>query len=113
MAASNLLAWIIETNHLTGPNFKDWLRNLKIILSSKKIAYVLDQDLTPLPAHLTPDQRASHEKWLDDDNKVRCYVMSNELQCQHENMKTARQILSHLQELYDEQSCAVCYEMSK
>ena len=92
MSASNFLAKILETNRLTGLNFKDWLQNLKIILSFKKLVYVLDQDLHPLLVHLIADQRASHEKWLDDD-KVICYMltsMSNELQCQYEDMKTTR-----------------------
>ena len=93
MSASNLLARIFEINRLTGPNFKDWLWNLKIIVSSKKLAYILDQDLPPLPARPTADQRLSHEKWLDDDNKVRCYMLAsmfNKLQCQYEDMMTTR-----------------------
>ena len=72
MSASNLLAKILETNKLIGSNFKDWLWNLKVILSSEKLAYILDQDLPPLPTDLTADQRASHEKWLDDVKKFRC-----------------------------------------
>ena len=105
MSASNPLTRILETNRLIRPNFKDWLQNLKIILSSKKLAYILNQDLFSLPACPTVNQRASHEKWLDDGNKVRCYVlvsMSNELQCQYEDMTTARQMPTHLQELYGE-----------
>ena len=39
--------------------------------------------------------------------------MSNKLQQQYEDMKTTRQILTHLQELYDEQSRATLYEVSK
>ncbi|XP_073112285.1 uncharacterized protein [Elaeis guineensis] len=39
--------------------------------------------------------------------------MSNELQRQHEDMKTARQILTHLQELYGEPNHVACYEVSK
>ena len=37
MSTSNPLALILETNHLTGTNFKDWLKNLKIVLTSEKI----------------------------------------------------------------------------
>ncbi len=69
-----------------------------------------------LPARATNEQRETHAKWLDDDNKVRCYIlasMSNELQCQHESMKTAKEILDHLQELYGEQSRAARFEVSK
>ena len=44
MSASNPLTKILDIHRLTGPNFKDWLRNYKIILGSKKLTHVLDQD---------------------------------------------------------------------
>ena len=50
MRSSNPLAIILDQNRLIGPNFKDWLRNLKVILASEKILYVLEQSLPgPLP----------------------------------------------------------------
>ena len=39
--------------------------------------------------------------------------MSNELQCQHEDMKTAKDMLTHLQELYSEQSHTAHFEVFK
>ena len=51
MSASNFLARIFESNRFIETNFKDWLRNLKIILISKKLGYVLDQDPPILPNH--------------------------------------------------------------
>ena len=56
------------------------------------------------------------DKWMDDNNKVRCYIltlMSNELRCQHEDMKVAKIMLTHLQKLYSEQSQSAHYEVSK
>ena len=44
MSALNPLAHILESNRLTKINFKDWLRNLKIVLISKNLGYILDQD---------------------------------------------------------------------
>ena len=99
MFTLNLLARILENNWLTGSNYKDWLKNLKIILSSEKLSYILDQDLHALLARPTPNQKATYEKWLDDSNKARCYMLaskSNELQHQHEDMKTGRSMLAHL-----------------
>ena len=52
-----------------------------------------------MPARLIAEQRASLKKWMDDDNKARYYMlgaMSNDLQCQHENILTIRQMLAHL-----------------
>ena len=39
--------------------------------------------------------------------------MNNELQSQHEDMQTAKMILTHLQELYSEQSQITRFEVSK
>ena len=116
MSASNPLVHILETNRLVGLNFKDWLRNIKIILSSEKLGYVLDQEPPVLPDHPNACQMIAYEKWMEDDNKVKCYMlasMSNELQSQHEDMPTTKSILIHLQELYGEQSRIACFEVSK
>ena len=61
MSLSNPLRDILDVNHLTGPNYTDWLCNLRIILTVEKIAYVLD---TVMP---TP------EKWASED-EIACYV---------------------------------------
>ena len=89
---------------------------MKIVLSSEKLTYVLDQDLPPLLARPTADQKASHKKWLDDDNKIRCYMLAsmfNKLQRQHEDMTTIRKMLTHLSELYGEQSRIARFKVSK
>ena len=74
----------------------------------------MDQDPPTIPARPTAEQRASLEKWMDDDNKVRYYIlgaMSDDLQCQHENIMTTHQILAHLQELFGEQDRTVKYQV--
>ena len=91
MAASNPLTKILDTHKLTGLNFKDWLKNYRIILSSKKLTHNLDQDPPVMPARLTAEQRASLKKWMDDDKKARYYMlgaMSDDLQRQYENILT-------------------------
>ena len=45
MRPSNPLSIILDNNRLVGPNFIDWLRNLKVVLASKKILYVIEQSL--------------------------------------------------------------------
>ena len=44
MSSTNPRRGIMDFNCLIGPNFTNWLRNLKILLNSKPIAYVLDED---------------------------------------------------------------------
>jgi hypothetical protein len=117
MKNSNPLASILDANRLTGPNFVDWLRNLKIVLTSERIVYVLDNPPpATLPEGASDEEKATWEKWTLDDVQAKCYMlasMSNELQKQHENMNKARDILLHLQELYGEQSRTARYEISK
>jgi hypothetical protein len=37
---------ILEVNKLTGLNYSDWLRNVKMVLQIQKVAYILE---TPAP----------------------------------------------------------------
>ena len=105
MSASNPLIRILETNCSISFNYKDWIQNLKIILSSERLNYIIDQDIPMLPAYPIADWKGAYKKWLDDNNKARCYVlasMSNELRCQHEDMKMVKTMLDYLKELYGE-----------
>ena len=36
MSSTNPLRGIMDANRLTGPNFTDWLKNLKILLRSER-----------------------------------------------------------------------------
>ena len=83
MSSSNPLVHILDTNRLTGTNYKDWLWNLRIILNFEKLTHVLDQKVPELSTRLSADPRATLEKWMDEDNKTKCYIlasMSNDLQ---------------------------------
>ena len=116
MLASNPLVRILETNHLTGTNYKDRLRNLRIVLISEKLDHVLDHKLIVLPNHPTAEQKATFEKWMDEDSRVKCYVlasMSNKLQSKYKHTPTTRAMITHLQELYGEQSHTVHFKISK
>lgn len=108
MASTNSISSMLYTNRLTGINYRDWLRNLKIVLKYEKIAYVLDDPIPPIPEDGSPEEVISaYIKWVDDDEKARCIIlasMNNELQKQHEEMQPSKTILLHLQELYGEQS---------
>ena len=42
MSSKDPLCGILDTNYLTGPNYADWLHNLRIDLIAEKIVYVLD-----------------------------------------------------------------------
>ena len=42
MASSLSLRGILDANKLIGSDYVDWLRNLRIILTQKKVSYILD-----------------------------------------------------------------------
>ena len=42
MASSLSFRGILDTNKLTGPNYVDWLKNLRIVLTQENVSYILD-----------------------------------------------------------------------
>ena len=91
MSSGNLLCSILGTNKLNGSNYEDWLRNLRIVFMSEKIAYVLENNI-PLepPADASDAEKQAYKKWLDDSPLAKCYMlasMTNELQRQHEKLE--------------------------
>ncbi|XP_057999077.1 uncharacterized protein LOC131177916 [Hevea brasiliensis] len=70
----------------------------------------------PLPPKATEEERDTLRKWHEDDMQAKCYMvasMTNQLQKQHEKMQTSFEILSHLQEMFGENSRLARYEISK
>ena len=116
MASSLSLRSILDSNKLTGPNYVDWLRNLKIVLSSERLSYVIDTpSLEPLGEDASEEEKTTYKMWQNDTLSVKCIIlasMSNELQRQHESMDTLS-ILLNLKELYGEHSRTARYEISK
>ena len=107
---------ILDSNKLTGSNYIDWLRNVKIVLRSEKLTHVITEPVPPEPvANATQAQRNAYRKHMDDMNIV-CSIMlasmNNELRNQHEHMDVPT-ILLHLQELFEEQSRIEQYDVSK
>ena len=117
MRPSNPLSIILDNNRLTGPNFIDWQRNLKVVLASEKILYVIEKSLPlTLLEDSSPEEYEVLSKWKDDDMQARCIMwasMSTEIHRQHEKYNSAREILLHLQELFGEHSRTARYEISK
>ncbi|XP_039134207.1 uncharacterized protein LOC120271590 [Dioscorea cayenensis subsp. rotundata] len=108
---------LIEKNALTGPNYVDWLRNLRIVLNLARIRYILEANIpTEPPPEASKEEQDVYLKWLEDDLRVRSYMlasMSSDLQSSHEKMSDARSVLLHLQELYGEHSRTARYEISR
>ena len=116
MSLTNPLCGIMDANRLTGPNFTDWLMNIKLLLKFERIAYVLDGDgPVELASDASEDEIWEYQKWHEDSSTVQYYMlasMCNELQRQHEDMEP-RAMLLHLMELFAEHSRTQRYEISK
>ena len=66
MSLLNPLRGILDVNRLTSPNYTDWLRNLRIILTVEKITYVLDT-VMPMPEEgASEDEIARYMKYIDN-----------------------------------------------
>ncbi|KAJ8748251.1 hypothetical protein K2173_000823 [Erythroxylum novogranatense] len=116
MSTSVNLRSLMDANKLTGPNFLDWLRNLRIVLRSEDLGYILDFSLPdPLPEGASDDDQKAYRKHLKDSDIATCIMlasMSPELQKQHESMD-AHTIVFHLRELFDEQARSERFETSR
>ena len=105
MSLSNPLRGILDVNRLTGPNYTDWLRNLRIVLIAEKIVYVLDIVMPTPEEGANEDEIARYVKYIDDSTLAQCYMlgsMTPKLQRQYEKMD-AKSILLHVCKLFEEQ----------
>lgn len=96
---------ILESNKLTGLNFPDWLRNVRIVLS-EKILFVLDEVAPEVPPADAPTEvHVAYNRYKNAEDMATYLMlasMSPDLQKQHEHMN-AQEILMHLQELFGAQ----------
>ncbi|PIN18975.1 hypothetical protein CDL12_08347 [Handroanthus impetiginosus] len=113
----NPLSVILKANKLTGPNYGDWLQNLKIVLDFEKMTYVLTKSLSDIiPDYATLDMQKTVNRRLEDDLQTRYLMlasMSRELQKSHEHMKHSSEIHMHLEELNSVQMRYERYNTSK
>ena len=83
MISSLSLRSILDSNKSIGPNYVDWLRNLKIVLSQEKLSYILDTpDPKPLGNDATDEDKSIYKMWQNDFLTINCIIlasMSNEL----------------------------------
>src|SRR5438132_6913861 len=89
-SSSFSLRSVLEKEKLSGTNFIDWIRNLRIVLKQERKDYVLENPIPPEPAAKAPPvERAAYKKHTDDAVDATCLMlatMNSELQKQSENM---------------------------
>lgn len=107
---------VLEKDKLTGANFLDWFRNLRIVLKHERKLYVLDE-----PHPEKPDDNASraeknaYEKHHNDSVDVACLMlvaMSSEIQKDLEHME-AYDMIINLKEMFQQQARQERFETTK
>nr|ABA97342.2 retrotransposon protein, putative, Ty1-copia subclass [Oryza sativa Japonica Group] len=109
-APSNFnLRSILEKEKLTGINFMDWYRNLRIVLRQEHKEFVLTQPfLADLPNNARAAQRREHEMRCNEYFDISCLMlatMSPELQRQYEALD-AHTIITGLCNMFEDQARA-------
>ncbi|XP_024024485.1 uncharacterized protein LOC112092468 [Morus notabilis] len=100
--SSSALSSILNKHNLTGENFTDWKRNLKIILTFEKLNFVLNTPCPPEPPVDAPNEVfVAYQRWKDSDDMA---SMSTVLQAQHEDYITAHQIMDNLEDMFGGQA---------
>jgi len=112
--SNNILRSLIEKEKLSEPNFLDWHRNMRIVLTHEKKLYALDEPIPEEPPAEAP-QRDAYNKNLNDSVEVSCILvatMTPKLQKHYEGM-TAFDMIDHLTTLYEEQDRHERFDVSK
>ncbi|KAL3633507.1 hypothetical protein CASFOL_022269 [Castilleja foliolosa] len=115
--SKNPLSSILDQNRLTGSNYQDWIRSLKLVLTLDDLVYVLTE-VPPdsLPPTATEADLAKLAKWKKDDVTARCYMIASmipEMQRKYETFEHASDIARHLESCYSENMRASTYAATR
>ncbi|GKD50230.1 putative reverse transcriptase domain-containing protein, partial [Tanacetum coccineum] len=94
---------MLEKHQLTGPNFNEWLRALKLVVRTEKLQDFFETPLPPVPAASADNQAlADWNDLFDRHSEVSCLMlgtMSPKLYQQFEN-KSPQEMITELQKMY-------------
>ena len=115
MSSNVNLRSIMDNKKLTGLNFLDWFRNIKIGLRVEKITYVINKPLPKSPpTNASNSDQNEYQKHIADSEIASCIMlasMTTELQMQNETMESY-DIFIHLRELFDKHATSERFEIS-
>jgi len=107
---------ILDKEKLSGTNFTNWYRNLRIILKQEKNEYVLEQPYPNEPGNgASSVDRRAYEKYCNDSLDVSCLMlatMSPELQKQYED-SNAHNMMEGLRGMFENQARVERFNTSK
>ncbi|GJU69073.1 hypothetical protein Tco_1255332 [Tanacetum coccineum] len=82
---------VLGRERLTGPNYMDWMRNLRFTLRYKNKEYVLDEQIPTINYDSTQLEIEAHQKHYDDANKVSC-IMESSMSCDNHDLSSIQKV---------------------
>nr|GEW25942.1 retrotransposon protein, putative, Ty1-copia subclass [Tanacetum cinerariifolium] len=98
-ANNSVFRGFFEKQKLTGLNFIDWYRQLRIVLSIKDKLNYLEQLISPAPVapagqHVAPEILAAHTAWIKGSEEIAGLINGKTVNEFHAMLKLHEQILS-------------------
>ena len=67
----------------------DWLRNLRIVFTQKKVSYILNSPTFDIiEEDASDEERAIHKMWKDDSVTVKCIILASTSKSFKGNIRT-------------------------
>ncbi|GJS90266.1 retrotransposon protein, putative, ty1-copia subclass [Tanacetum coccineum] len=118
-ANNSVFRGFFEKQKLTGPNFIDWYRQLRIVLSIEDKLNYLERPLPPAPVapkgqHVAPEIVAAHNAWIKGSKEIAgLMLMTRDSEIQR-NLKNlyANDMLKELRTLFAQQAETLEEELS-
>ena len=115
--STNQFARMLDANKLKGAeNFTDWEMDLRIVLDSEKLGYVLEG---PLPLAVgeeaSEEERRVFETWKDDDLRVKSYILSSlspKLKQQYYGMIDSYSMMTRLRQSFENQEQVIVHKVA-
>ena len=115
--STNQFARMLDANKLKGAeNFTDWKMDLRIVLDSEKLRYVLEG---PLPlavgADASEEEHRVFETWKDDDLRVKSYILSflsPKLKQQYYGMVDSYSMMTRLRQSFENQEQVIVHKVA-
>ena len=78
MSTNLSLRSLLDSDKLTGPNFDNWYRRLRIVLEHERILYVITDPAPEQPApNVRGTVRDTYLKWTNDRTIVWCIMLAS------------------------------------
>ena len=101
------MSTLLDKYMLTGSNYIDWLRNVRIVLRTESLLHVLEEPVPDEPLINAPQEQIDDfNKYMSQEAQVQGILlasMSSQLQSQHKGMNP-KDIFMHLRELYGQEA---------